>query len=86
MAIGTNLSVGDANLVRAISLAKPKCRSHIGCIRTDAGDFNSADDIVAMLNDHFSALFRSLPLPSINRPEFASACTFLYLLTLFLKF
>ena len=35
------------------------------------------DDIVALLNDHFSALFRSLPLPSsINQPEFTSACTF----------
>lgn len=45
-------------------------------IRTDAEDFNSAHDIVALLNDHFSTLFRSLPLPSINRPEFTSACTF----------
>ena len=28
------------------------------------------------MNDHFCALFRSLPLPSINQPEFTSACTF----------
>ena len=55
---------------------KPKCRSHIGCIRTDAGDFDSAEDIVALLNDHFSALFRSLPLPSINHPGFTTDCTF----------
>ena len=68
-----NSGKGWSSLSKAV---KPKCRGHIGCIRTDAGDFNSADDIVALLNDHFSALFRSLPLPSINQPEFTSACTF----------
>ena len=55
---------------------KPKYRNHIGCIRTDARDLDSAEDIVALLNDHFSALFRSLPLPSINHPEFTTDCTF----------
>ena len=68
-----NSSKGWSSLSQAV---EPKCRNHIGCIHTDVRDFDSADDIVALLNDHFSALFQSLPLPSINHPEFTTDCTF----------
>ena len=68
-----NLGIGWSSLSKAI---KPKCKSYIGCIHTNVGDFNSVDDIVALLNDHFSALFHSLHLPSISQPEFNSTYTF----------
>ena len=65
------------------ALSKAKCRTILVVfVLANSGDFDSIDDIVALLNDHFSALFQSLPLSSIKQPEFTSTYSILFILLL----
>ena len=50
---------------------RPKCKSHIGSIRTSAGEFTSPSDIVNLFNNH--SLFSSLPPANF---DFVNSCSF----------
>ena len=52
---------------------RPKCKSNIGFICTPTGEFTSPNDIVNLFNNHFSALFSSLPSASLSDFNFVQS-------------